>query len=120
MIDYENFYRASVQFLIDYARKNGLKSYVLGISGGIDSTVVAAIASEACRILNIHFIGRSLPSKSNDSSENNTADLVGKAFCTNYKAISKSIECLLLKKFLILLKEKCLDFNMEILRLGLE
>ena len=88
MIDYENFYRASVQFLIDYARKNKLRSYILGISGGIDSTVVAAIASEACRILNIHFIGRSLPSKSNDSSENNAADLVGKAFCTNYKAIS--------------------------------
>ena len=90
MIDYENFYRASVQFLIDYARKNGLQSYVLGISGGIDSTVVAAIASEACRILNISFIGRSLPTVSNHDIEINTADLVGKAFCTNYK--KKSIE----------------------------
>ena len=90
MIDYENFYRASVQFLIDYARKNGLQSYVLGISGGIDSTVVAAIASEACRILNISFIGRSLPTVSNHDIEINTADLIGKAFCTNYK--KKSIE----------------------------
>lgn len=90
MIDYENFYRASVQFLIDYARKNGLQSYILGISGGIDSTVVAAIASEACRILNIPFIGRSLPTVSNYDVEINTADLVGKAFCTNYK--KKSIE----------------------------
>lgn len=90
MINYENFYKASVQFLIDYARKNGLQSYVLGISGGIDSTVVAAIASEACRILNIPFIGRSLPTVSNHDVEINTADLVGKAFCTNYK--KRSIE----------------------------
>lgn len=90
MIDYNKFYINSVKFLVNYAVTNNLQSYVLGISGGIDSTVVAAIASEACRILHIPFIGRSLPTVSNHDVEINTADLVGKAFCTNYK--KRSIE----------------------------
>ena len=90
MIDYNKFYINSVKFLVNYAVTNNLQSYVLGISGGIDSTVVAVLASEACRILHIPFIGRSLPTVSNHDVEIDTADLVGKAFCTDYK--KKSIE----------------------------
>ena len=38
---------ALVTGLRDYARKNGFRSVVLGLSGGIDSAVVAALAVDA-------------------------------------------------------------------------
>ncbi len=37
----------------DYARKNGFKRVVLGLSGGIDSAVVAALACEALGAENV-------------------------------------------------------------------
>jgi NAD+ synthetase len=45
--DIETIRRALVLGIHDYARKNGFKSAVIGLSGGIDSAVVAAIACEA-------------------------------------------------------------------------
>ena len=42
--------RRSVDFLKDYLKKNTfLKTYVLGISGGQDSTLVGALAEQAVR-----------------------------------------------------------------------
>ena len=69
----------------DYIINNNLKSMILGISGGIDSTVVAAICYEVSRQTGIPLIGRSLPSQHNKEGETTTADLVGKAFCNDYK-----------------------------------
>ena len=57
----------------------------MGISGGIDSTVVAAISHEVSKRTNIPLIGRSLPTTNNKTNEVSTADLVGKAFCNDYK-----------------------------------
>ena len=45
--DIETIRRALVLGIHDYARKNGFTSAVLGLSGGIDSAVVAALAAEA-------------------------------------------------------------------------
>lgn len=45
----------------DYADKNNFKKIVLGISGGIDSALVAALAAEAVGPQNV--IGLSMPSK---------------------------------------------------------
>ncbi|HVT82601.1 MAG TPA: NAD+ synthase [Phycisphaerae bacterium] len=45
----------------DYARKCGFKTAVLGLSGGIDSAVVAALAAEALGADNVH--GIALPSR---------------------------------------------------------
>ena len=47
--------------LRDYLQKCGFKSAVLGLSGGIDSAVVAALAAEALGKENVH--GVSLPSE---------------------------------------------------------
>lgn len=44
-------YSALVLAVRDYARKNGFSRVVLGLSGGIDSSLVAAIAADACRCL---------------------------------------------------------------------
>lgn len=54
-------YAALVIALRDYVTKNGFKSVVLGLSGGIDSALVAAIAADAIGASNVH--GVSMPSK---------------------------------------------------------
>jgi NAD+ synthase (glutamine-hydrolysing) len=41
----------------DYVDKNGFKSVVLGLSGGIDSAVVAAIANDALGADRVHVVG---------------------------------------------------------------
>ena len=45
--EYEAIRQALVLGIRDYARKNNFKRAVLGLSGGIDSAIVAALASEA-------------------------------------------------------------------------
>ena len=88
MIDYKKFTDNSINYLVEYIKTNRLQSLVLGISGGIDSTVVAAIASEACSKCGIPLIGRSLPAHSNNPEEINTATLVGEAFCNDFKEVA--------------------------------
>ena len=88
MTNYKKFIDNSINYLVEYIKTNRLQSLVLGISGGIDSTVVAAIASEACKECNIPLIGRSLPAHSNNPEEINTATLVGEAFCNDFKEVA--------------------------------
>ena len=65
---------ALVTGLRDYLGKNGFGSVVLGLSGGIDSAVVAAIAIDAIGADHVH--GVSLPSVySSDHSRDDAADL---------------------------------------------
>lgn len=45
--DYEPVRRVIVNFIRDYVTKSGVKGVVLGLSGGIDSSLVAALACEA-------------------------------------------------------------------------
>ena len=86
--DYGKVFETLVQKTQDYLVGNNLSAMVLGISGGIDSTVVAAICREVSNRTGIPLIGRSLPSKFNKEGETTTADLVGKAFCTDYKVFN--------------------------------
>ena len=59
----EEVHRALVLGTRDYARKCGFKTAVLGLSGGIDSALVAAIAAEAFGPQNV--TGVAMPSKFN-------------------------------------------------------
>lgn len=88
MIGYKKFVENSINYLTSYIEKNRLQSLVLGISGGIDSTVVAAIASVACKKTGAKLIGRSLPAHTNNPDEINTATLVGQAFCDDFKEVA--------------------------------
>jgi NAD+ synthase (glutamine-hydrolysing) len=63
-------YSALVVSLRDYVVKNGFKSIALGMSGGIDSALVAAIAADAIGAKNVY--GVSMPSKY--SSEHSKTD----------------------------------------------
>ena len=96
--DYGKVFETLVRKTQDYIVGNNLSAMVLGISGGIDSTVVAAICHEVSKRTAIPLIGRSLPTTNNKTNEVSTADLVGKAFCNDYKVtvsfnFSSSIVC---------------------------
>ena len=93
MINYKKFVENSRKWLSRYIKDNHLQSLVIGISGGIDSTVSCAIAYPVCYDLGIPLIGRSLPTTTNMPDENNTARLVGEAFCTDFKEVNISAEC---------------------------
>ena len=88
MIDYKKFVDNSRKWLKDYIKTNHLQSLVIGISGGIDSTISACIASSVCYELGIPLIGRSLPCHSNNPEEINSAQLVGQAFCSDFKEVT--------------------------------
>ena len=67
-------YAALVTGLRGYATKNGFRSVALGLSGGIDSALVAAIAADALGGGNV--VGVSMPSRhSSDHSKDDAADL---------------------------------------------
>ena len=85
MIDYSKFVENSRKWLSQYIKDNHLQSICVGISGGIDSTVSCALAKPVCDALNISLIGRSLPCMTNKGCELHAANLVGNAFCTDYK-----------------------------------
>ena len=88
--DYSKVFSTLVECTKGYICSNNLKCMVLGISGGIDSTVVAAICHEVSKRTGIPLIGRSLPTKYNKEGETTTADLVGKAFCDDFEVYSMS------------------------------
>jgi NAD+ synthetase len=83
--DYGKVFETLIEKTEEYILGNNLHAMVLGISGGIDSTVVAAICHEVSKRTDIPLIGRSLPTTNNKTNEVSTADLVGKAFCNDYK-----------------------------------
>jgi len=56
----EETYRALVLGTRDYVTKNGFKHVVIGLSGGIDSSIVAAVAVDALGVANV--TGVTMPS----------------------------------------------------------
>lgn len=83
-LNYEKVFCTLVDKTREYIQNNNLNAMVLGISGGIDSTVVAAICHEVSKQTGIPLIGRSLPIK-NKNDEFSTSKLVGEAFCDNFE-----------------------------------
>ena len=68
--DEEEMWNAIVVGLRDYVAKNGFTSVLVGLSGGIDSALVAALAVDALGPDRVHGVG--MPSKY--SSEHSLAD----------------------------------------------
>jgi len=72
--DVGEVWSALVTGLAGYVRKNGFRSVLLGVSGGIDSAVVAALAADAVGGANV--VGVSMPSVySSEHSKDDAADL---------------------------------------------
>ncbi|WP_406295928.1 NAD+ synthase [Embleya sp. NBC_00888] len=83
--DDAEIYRALVTGLRDYVAKNGFKSVLLGLSGGIDSALVAAIAADAVGGGNVY--GVSMPSGySSEHSKDDAADTAAR-IGLNYRQV---------------------------------
>jgi NAD+ synthase (glutamine-hydrolysing) len=71
--DEAEIYGALVLGLRDYVRKNGFRTVLLGLSGGIDSTLVAAIACDAVGAENVYGVSNpsewSSPHSVSDAAE---------------------------------------------------
>jgi len=76
MADEEKVYRALVLGLRDYLHKCGFKAAVLGLSGGIDSALTAALAVEALGAENVR--GVSLPSQFSSQGSLDDARILAK------------------------------------------
>lgn len=88
-LNYEKVFKTLVEETGNYLVNHSLHAMVLGVSGGIDSTVVAAICCEVSKKTGIPLIGRSLPIK-NKEDEFDVSKLVGEAFCDEFKVFNLS------------------------------
>ena len=84
----EEIYAAIVTGTRDYVKKNGFKKVVVGLSGGIDSALVAAIATDA--LGKSRVVGVAMPSRY--SSKGSVQDAAGLARNLGIKLIKVSIE----------------------------
>jgi len=87
--------------LKNYILSSNLKSLVLGISGGIDSALTAALAFDVCKELGIPLIGRSITIETNKPDERYRAELIGRSLTSDFKEIDLTEPFLNLRKFVI-------------------
>ncbi|MGW2668839.1 NAD+ synthase [Streptomyces sp. NPDC001272] len=84
--DDEEVYDALVVGLRAYVKKNGFRSVLIGLSGGIDSALVAALACDAIGAQNVY--GVSMPSKySSEHSREDAAELARRTGL-NFRTVS--------------------------------
>ncbi|NNK15781.1 MAG: NAD+ synthase, partial [Sulfitobacter sp.] len=79
---WESDYRVMVQGLRDYMGKTGFKKVLLGLSGGIDSAIVATIAADALGPDNVRCV--MLPSEYTSQTSLDDAEAVAKALGCRY------------------------------------
>ena len=85
----EKNYQASVLALRDYVRKNNFHKIILGMSGGIDSALVATIAVDAVGSENVELYA--LPTKFNAQSSLDDAKLCAKNLNVALKIIESDL-----------------------------
>ncbi|HVM78642.1 MAG TPA: NAD+ synthase [Stellaceae bacterium] len=81
----EATYRAMVLGLRDYVRKNRFPGIVLGLSGGIDSALTAAVAADALGPEKVHAVMMPSPYTSAHSLED--AEAVAKLLGIDYRSV---------------------------------
>ena len=81
----EIMYQALVTGVRDYAHKNGFKDALLGLSGGIDSALTAAIAADALGSKHVHCV--LLPSEFTSDESNQDAQECATALKTSHETI---------------------------------
>lgn len=102
-MDYAKVFETMVSETQSYLEKNSLFAMILGISGGLDSTVTAAICHEVeKRNPELKFYGVSLPCSSNSNEENDSASICMKAFCKSGQYWTENLQ-----KEYMLMKATC-------------
>ncbi|MEU4655927.1 NAD+ synthase [Streptomyces sp. NPDC023723] len=81
----EEVYSALVVGLRAYVAKNGFRSVLIGLSGGIDSALVAAIACDAVGAANVY--GVSMPSKYSSQHSRDDAAELARRTGLNYRTV---------------------------------
>jgi len=81
-----SLYEALVMGVRDYTRKCGFRTAVIGLSGGVDSALVAALAAAALGPENIH--GVALPSRYSSAHSLHDAETLARALGIRYSRIS--------------------------------
>jgi len=84
--DEAQIWQGLVVGLRDYVKKNGFKSAVVGLSGGIDSALVAAIAIDALGAKNLY--GVAMPSKYSSGHSLEDAQALADATRINFRTVS--------------------------------
>ena len=84
--DLERTYKTIIQGIRDYFNKTGFKRAVLGLSGGLDSTVCAVLLADAIGAENV--FGVSMPSKITSSASKNDAALLAQNLKINFTEAS--------------------------------
>ncbi|MER5311883.1 NAD+ synthase [Streptomyces sp. NPDC002773] len=84
--DDEEVYSALVIGVRAYVAKNGFRSVLVGLSGGIDSALVAAIACDALGAANVY--GVSMPSKYSSEHSRGDADELARRTGLNFRTVS--------------------------------
>jgi NAD+ synthase (glutamine-hydrolysing) len=79
-------YEALVLGTGDYVRKNGFTDVVIGLSGGIDSTIVACIAVDALGADHVH--GVSMPSRYSSEGSKSDAAALAAALGIDFRTIA--------------------------------
>lgn len=74
--------------LKNYIQHSKLQSLVLGLSGGIDSALTAALAYPVCKELDIPLFGRSITIETNKPDEIYRGKLIGNTYVTDFKEIN--------------------------------
>jgi len=88
MKNWDKWITDAVEVLKGYIQHYQLKSVVLGLSGGIDSTVSAVICHLATKDLpEVTFLGRSLPIK-NAGDDTSIANQLGKLLCDDFVEVN--------------------------------
>jgi NAD+ synthase (glutamine-hydrolysing) len=85
MDDEAEVWAALVVGLRDYVRKNGFRSVIVAVSGGIDSAVVAAIAADAIGAENIYAV--SMPSAYSSEHSVSDADELARRIGLDYRSV---------------------------------
>ncbi len=84
--DLEQMRRALELGLGDYVRKNSFKEIVVGVSGGIDSALVAALAVEALGSERVHCV--SMPSRYSSEGTRGDAQRLAENLGTDFREIA--------------------------------
>jgi NAD+ synthase (glutamine-hydrolysing) len=82
----DELYQALVLGTRDYCRKNRFTDVVIGLSGGIDSSIVAVIAADALGAEHVH--GVSMPSRYSSEHSKSDAELLARNLGIDYRTIT--------------------------------
>lgn len=114
----ERHYKLIREKFESYITEHKLKSVVIGISGGIDSAIIASMLYDICTSNNVKIIGRFINIESNKQDEIDRANAIGEHFCHDYEFVDLTESYLSLRDNVFLLDTSLENERQTKIRLG--